>query len=209
MPDAGVLATVLLIAGLFLLGLEFFVPSFGLIGTTAGLCLVVSLWSATKAWGGGASPTLFWTYLCFLLAGVPGTLLGAYYAIQHTNLGRSVVLRPPVPAVVQNPLEELLGRVGEAETPLIPGGMVVVDHARYHAQGQGMLIERRTSVVVVGVSGNRLVVRPVTEVTRGSSAGAGTEGTAETPEGKAKPSDTGQRRPVRGLDFDIPEDYTA
>ena len=32
MPDAGVLATILLILGLFLLALELMVPSFGLLG---------------------------------------------------------------------------------------------------------------------------------------------------------------------------------
>jgi membrane-bound ClpP family serine protease len=58
MPDAGILATVLLVVGLFLLGLEFFVPSFGLIGSLAAVSLVVSWWSASKAWGGGQNTVL-------------------------------------------------------------------------------------------------------------------------------------------------------
>ena len=50
MPDAGVLATMLLVLGLFLLGLEFFIPSFGMILVIAVLSLIVSFWSACKAW---------------------------------------------------------------------------------------------------------------------------------------------------------------
>ncbi|MFN8708685.1 MAG: hypothetical protein ACK50J_18555, partial [Planctomyces sp.] len=80
MPDAGLLATILLIVGLFLLGLEFFIPSFGMIGTLSAVSLMVSLWSAQKAWGDDRNPAFFYTYLAVLIAGVPGTIFGAFYA---------------------------------------------------------------------------------------------------------------------------------
>ncbi len=63
MPDAGVLATMLLVLGLFLLGLEFFIPSFGMILVIAALSLIVSFWSACKAWW-GVNPFFFLDICC-------------------------------------------------------------------------------------------------------------------------------------------------
>ncbi len=163
MPDAGILATFLLVIGLFLLGLEFFIPSFGLIGTLAGISLIVSLWSANQAWGSGANPPFFWTYVILLVAGIPGTILGSFYAIQHTSLGKSIVLKPPTVAQSINSLDVWIGKLGICQTPLTPGGMVVLDRERFHAESLGMLVDRETRVVVVAVSGNRLIVRPASQ----------------------------------------------
>lgn len=163
MPDAGILATVLLVIGLFLLGLEFFIPSFGLIGTLAGISLIVSLWSANQAWGSGANPPFFWTYVILLVAGIPGTILGSFYAIQNTSIGKSIVLKPPTVSPTINSLDVWIGKLGICQTPLTPGGMVVLDRERFHAESLGMLVDRDTRVVVVAVSGNRLIVRPATQ----------------------------------------------
>jgi membrane-bound serine protease (ClpP class) len=212
MPDAGILATVLLVVGLFLLGLEFFVPSFGMIGSLAVVSLVVSLWSAFKAWGGGQNPVMFYTYLLLLIAGIPGTLGGVIYAIQHTSLGKAIVLRPPeITTGKPLPLSPLVGKRGIAGTMLTPGGIVIVDDARYHAESQGMVIDPGSPVLVVGVTGNRITVRPLAPGERDqetsntavqpsvvSDVGADTELLREPTE----PASRGDR-----LDFDIPEDY--
>ena len=42
MPDAGVLATILLIVGLFLLALELMIPSFGMIGILSAISLLIA-----------------------------------------------------------------------------------------------------------------------------------------------------------------------
>jgi len=90
MPDAGVLATILLVAGLFLMALELMVPSFGLLGISATVCLVISLWSAGQAWW-GSQPGFFWTYLAVWVGGIPAVLLGTLYLIQNTVLGMVLV----------------------------------------------------------------------------------------------------------------------
>ncbi len=237
MPDAGILATVLLVVGLFLLGLEFFIPSFGMIGILAGISLVISFWSATKAWGNGENPAFFWTYVCLLTAGIPGTVFGSFYAIQYTSLGKSIVLQPPTVVVTSNPLELLIGKKGLAQTLLTPGGMVLVDRERYHAESTGMLIDPNTPVVVTGVNGNRLVVRPstveeqraavVSDVAHDgtnslSAVGSGEEKVIVIPVSvHEKPvsvepvaairplpaSQTPESPSDSGLDFDIPEDF--
>ena len=113
MPDAAVLATMLLLLGLFLLGLEFFIPSFGMILTVAIISLVVSFWSACKAWW-GVSPGFFWTYVAVLLTGIPGSLFSAIAIMQKTSLGNRLILRPPPVAEKKpvNPLEEMIGQQG-------------------------------------------------------------------------------------------------
>ena len=160
MPDAGVLATMLLVLGLFLLGLEFFIPSFGMILVIAALSLIVSFWSACKAWW-GVNPVFFWTYVVLLIAGIPGSLLGAVTLLQKTSLGNRLILRPP-PAEqkISNPLDQLIGQQGLAQTLLTPGGMVLINSERYHAESLGMLIESQSPVMVVATRANRIVVRP-------------------------------------------------
>ncbi|RLT02734.1 MAG: hypothetical protein DWI22_20155 [Planctomycetota bacterium] len=160
MPDAGVLATMLLVLGLFLLGLEFFIPSFGMILVIAVLSLIVSFWSACKAWW-GVNPAFFWTYVVLLTAGIPGSLIAAVTLLQKTSLGNRLILRPP-PAEqkISNPLDQLIGQQGLAQTLLTPGGMVLINSERYHAESLGMLIESQTPVMVVATRANRIVVRP-------------------------------------------------
>lgn len=165
MPDAAVLATMLLLLGLFLLGLEFFIPSFGMILTVAVISLVVSFWSACKAWW-GVNPGFFWTYIALLLTGIPGSLFSAIAIMQKTSLGNRLILRPPAIAEKKpaNPLEEIIGQKGIAQTLLTPGGMVSVNNVRFHAESIGILIEPQTPVIVVAVRANRIVVKPASLV---------------------------------------------
>ena len=222
MPDAAVLATMLLLLGLFLLGLEFFIPSFGMIFTVAVISLVVSFWSACKAWW-GVNPGFFWTYVALLLTGIPGSLCGAIAIMQKTSLGNRLILRPP-PVMEKkptNPLEEMIGQQGVAQTLLTPGGMVTVNNMRFHAESIGILIEPRTPIVVVAVRANRIVVKPASMVESTQSAQAPIEllppsefairPNAEikisvaqsTSVNPGEPAENGDR-----LDFEIPEDKT-
>lgn len=212
MPDAGILATVLLVLGLFLLALEFFIPSFGMIGITSLICIVISFWSAWKAWGGGVNPAFFWTYVVFLCAGVPGTVVGSIYAIQNTSLGKVVVLQPPVPTASQKPLDELVGRTGIAATLLTPGGLVTIDGTRHHAESIGMLVDPGTKVVVTQTTANRVIVRPMTADEIQNSQNHAPVMATRLPEEIHEDSSplTAKRVPQPGeLDFDIPDDYTG
>lgn len=205
MPDAGILATVMLLVGLFLLGLEFFVPSFGMILVVAILSLIVSFWSAYKAWW-GVSPLFFWTYVVILIAGVPGALMGAVTLIQKTALGKRMILAPaPVFDTAPNPLEKLVGQHGIAQTLMTPGGIVAVHNERHHAESSGMLIEARTPVLVVSVRSSRLVVRPLTDADRDVASGVPTN--SESPAGQLSTPLPDELLPEpKPLDFDIPED---
>jgi membrane-bound serine protease (ClpP class) len=205
MPDAGILATLMLLAGLFLLGLEFFIPSFGMILVAAIVSLMVSFWSAYKAWW-GVSPVFFWTYVVVLTVGVPGILLGAVTLIQKTALGKRMILAPsPTSDLPPNPLEKLVGRTGAAQSLMTPGGIVVIDGNRHHAESIGMLIEVQTPVKVVSVRGSRLVVRPLTDADQQEPSGVPANSEGGSPEPSAPLPEPLLPKP-KPLDFDIPED---
>lgn len=206
MPDAGILATLLLLVGLFLLGLEFFIPSMGMILITACLSLIVSFWSAWKAWW-GTHPGFFWTYIVVLVAGVPGSLIGAVTLMQKTSLGNRFILKPtPVSEQLPpSPLEAMIGRSGVTQTLMTPGGIVVVDGERLHAESIGMIVEPNTPVIVVGARANRVVVRPRTDADDIPAQLHDAESTM-SPDASAeelRPASHSER-----LDFDFPQDYT-
>lgn len=163
MPDAGVMATILLILGLFLLALELMIPSFGMIGILSAISLLISAWCAWQAWW-GTSPGFFWTYAAFWLLGIPAALGGALFLLQNTSLGDRLVLRgpPKTEDTTQkkvHALEKLIGSIGVSKSLLTPGGMVEIEDQRYHAESRGMAIEPDTPIKVIELKGNRLVVR--------------------------------------------------
>jgi membrane-bound serine protease (ClpP class) len=160
MVDAGILATVLLLVGLFLLGLEFFIPSFGMILILAVISLIVSLWSAVQAWW-GTQPGFFWTYIFALVGGIPSSLAVALVVLQKTAAGNRLVLQPPVDEPVPDETQQWMGRTGRAATLMTPGGLVLIDGQRLHAESLGMMVEPGTPVIVVGTAFNRVIVRPV------------------------------------------------
>lgn len=209
MPDAGILATVMLLVGLFLLGLEFFVPSFGMILVAAVITLIVSFWSACKAWW-GVNPGFFWTYVILLTAGIPGSLMGAITLIRKTPLGNRMILNPaPVNALpAPGPLDHLIGKSGISQGLMTPGGIVLIDGERIHAESLGMLIEPNSPVVVVATRANRAVVRPQTAADLDSADS--TEPTASDSQRKTsdqKPADSSARNSTEPgpLDFDFPQ----
>ena len=202
MPDAAVLATILLVVGLFLVAVEMMIPSLGLIGAAAGLCLVISACSAWQAWW-GTSPVFFWTYVAFFVVGIPGVCFGTIYLIQNTVFGTFVILRAQKPSAdgpnpgMQTHLHGLIGQLGETVSTLTPGGMVEVAGERHHAESVGPMIESGQAITVVKTRGTRLVVCPRDEQQIDETASEPIP--AET---RIEPKQTDQ------LDFDIPENYT-
>lgn len=209
MPDAGILATVMLLVGLFLLGLEFFVPSFGMILVAAVVTLIVSFWSACKAWW-GVNPGFFWTYVILLTAGIPGSLMGAITLIRKTSLGNRMILNPvPVNAThAPGPLDHLIGKSGISQNLMTPGGIVLIDGERIHAESLGMLIEPNSPVVVVATRANRAVVRPRTAEDLDSADSAeskATDSQRKTSDPKPADSSSGHSTQPSPLDFDFPQ----
>ena len=218
------MATILLILGLFLLALELMIPSFGMIGILSAISLLISAWCAWQAWW-GTSPGFFWTYAAFWLLGIPAALGGALFVLQNTSLGDRLVLRGPpksdeaVEKKKTGALEGLVGTTGVSKSLLTPGGMVEINSQRHHAESPGMVIEPNMPVQVIGLKGNRLVVKaydpsaetakPIAENDRAPSSSSQPDSLAETIAGADLTESAlaaAEDDSAGILDFEIPED---
>lgn len=207
MPDAGILATVMLLIGLLLLGVEFFIPSFGMIFICAALSLIVSLWAACKAWW-GTNPGFFWSYIFVLVGGIPVSVFGTIALMQKSSFGARMTLAPAPSAekLPPNPLDEHIGRRGAAQNLMTPGGIVILDGERFHAESPGMVIEPGTKILVIGARANRLLVRallPSDEQTPSLGSSSQESGDVQPPVAQI----SGAEPIPNPLDFDIPDDY--
>lgn len=163
--DYGLLAVVLLIAGLAVMVLEVFVPSGGVLAIITTITLCLSLTCAYAAWG-QRSPMVWWGFCGLLMFLIPTTLIAAFYVLPRTPFGRRALLVAPeahelVPFHEEDArLSQLVGQFGRTMTLMNPGGMVLVAGERLHAFSEGQLIEPGTSVEIVEIRGTRVLVRP-------------------------------------------------
>lgn len=195
-------ALILMIIGFALLVAEVFIPSGGLILILCVVAFTSSIWFAYKAWWGDSSG-LFWSYIAALVVLIPGAVIGAFRFLEHSSLGRRVLLPAPTQADVTphqrevSRLTALIGRRGHALTLMTPGGMVSIGGERLHAISEGTLISPQEAVEVIGVKGTSVVVRTISGPWLTDAADDG----RSTAAGDRRTPDDGPERP---LDFDIP-----
>jgi membrane-bound serine protease (ClpP class) len=195
MDNYALMAVLTLALGLALLVAEVFIPSGGIIMAGAGLVFVISVWSAWQAWGSTGKLTLFLTYIGALVILFPLVLSGAFYAFPRTEYGRRL-MNPPAPEELEpfvaetERLSRLIGKTGRTLTRLVPGGLVLVEGERLHAESEGMLIAADTPVRVLALKGNRLLVRQVRDAASSPSSSESTP--AEVAERTPLDDDFGQ-----------------
>ena len=155
-------ALVLLFAGCIFLALEFFVPSSGTLGVLAALSFVAAIVLAFMA-----GPVYGTATFIAVLVIVPGACILAVKYWPETPIGRMILIkRPESPDEVlpvteaYRGMQHLVGRHGIAKSLMMPGGVVEVDRKSYDAVSDSMAIEQGTRVLVVGISTQRIVVRP-------------------------------------------------
>jgi membrane-bound serine protease (ClpP class) len=188
----------LLILGLALIVAEICIPSGGLITIFSICCFLASGWFAWQAWW-LASPGMWWTYVGGVVVLIPVTLGLAFYILPRTSIGKRILLEAPSLEEVtpyqreQQRLAQLVGKSGKTLTLLNPGGLVLVEGERMHAETRGLLLDPGEPVKVVAVKGNRIVVQPLPAGPREEHAA--TEG--------ERPVQTAAEEPP--LDFDFPQ----
>lgn len=161
MTPAG-FAILLLALGLIFLVLEFFIPSGGGLAVLCALSLLGAI-----IVGFMAGP---WTGAAILLTEVlivPAALAAAVKWWPETPIGRLILIpRPASPDEVlpdtenYRGLKDLVGKRGTARGLMVPSGIVLIENRQYDAVSEGTTIEAGQNVLVVGVSTQRLVVRP-------------------------------------------------
>ncbi len=151
--------TYLIIVGVVCIGLEFVIPGLGI----SGLIGVISLlWAWFIYLGANA----------FALAVVAGAtlcgiaLLWALIKLfPNTSLGKALTLSLRSTSdkgyTSVDTRADLLGQRGKTLTALRPAGVVQFDKQHLDVVAEGGFIEVGTEVVVISVTGGRIVVRPV------------------------------------------------
>lgn len=161
--DYDFFAILLLLVGFVLIVAEVFLPSGGMILLLCTISFVASMWCAVNAWY-GTHPVAFGSYLTSLVVLIPTVIIGAFQIFPKTPFGRQIIAAPTPEEVTPHAEEReylagLIGRIGEAITPMMPGGLVSVDSDRLHAFTEGVMIEKGTPVEIIAVRGTRVVVR--------------------------------------------------
>jgi membrane-bound serine protease (ClpP class) len=103
------------------------------------------------------------------LIAIPTVLFLAFQWLPETAVGRRLLAEVPSSDEVlpddeeRRALRELVGKVGRAETRMLPSGAVLIEGRSIDAMSEGMPIDPGQPIRVIEVHGTRVIVRPVTE----------------------------------------------
>ncbi len=147
----------LIISGIVLLLIEMMIPGFGIFGLTG---LLLLLWGVYDGMGGGSMAVVTVTVLSivgvivlwWIISIFPKTKLGDRLTLRLQSTKEKGYASHPDPTA-------WLGKIGIAKTVLRPAGTIVVDDTFLDVVTDGEFYEPGTEVVIVSVTGGRIVVR--------------------------------------------------
>lgn len=150
-------AVVLLVLGCGLLVLEVFIPSGGIFGFLASLAVIASL-----VMGFRRDVTTGLTFMAIAVIAIPVVVGLAFTYWPKTPMGKAFLGDLPDEHEVKpdDPRRSLVGRVGIAQSKMLPSGAVLIDGQYVDAVSQGLAIDPGEPVIVVEVRANRVMVRP-------------------------------------------------
>jgi membrane-bound ClpP family serine protease len=153
------LAIFLYLACAALILAEVFMPSGGVLGVCALICLIggVAIFFKHSTVAGLVG-------IGIAIAMIPSVLAVAYKIFPKTRFGKSVTLTPPEreqgDAIPDTPrLKELLGTVGVVLTPLRPVGMCDFSGQRVECVSESGYVDKGKKVKAIDLEGTKLTVR--------------------------------------------------
>lgn len=157
-------AIALISVALLLFLIEIFIPSGGLIGFVATICMIAGLvclfWVNNTA---GIVATIV------VLVVAPFAIIGGLKLFPHTPVGKWLTMGEEQKAGVirydaarDQDAAKLLGRRGTALTDLRPIGMCRINDQRIECLAEGSVILAGSNVEVTTVNGMEIKVKPVT-----------------------------------------------
>lgn len=156
---AGMEALLLLVLGVILIIVEFFVPG-GIVGALGVASIVGSMLMS----GYSLNNMILSVSIAFILAVAAAVILFKYVGAER-GLFKHIILqdrttteRGYVSNINRN---ELLGEEGIAMTPLRPSGTALINEERVDVVTEGSFIDKDTKIKVVKVEGVRVVVRAI------------------------------------------------
>jgi membrane-bound serine protease (ClpP class) len=209
-----VFALSMLTVGQALIVAELFIPSGGRFSVLSVICIRVSIYTAHEAWF-AEYPNRFWWFLGSIVGLIPATAGCALFLLSRTRLGSRVFLEAPkledvTPYSQESEVrKQLVGKLGKTLTLMAPGGLVVIEGQRMHAETEGQMLDPEQPIRIISIKANRVVVRPY-EPKAGTNGTAAAKKTARTEEPRLADEDRQLPPPVSEpaevpLDFEIPE----
>ena len=161
---AGIEHIILFVAGIILLVLELFIPSFGILGVSGFICLVLGIVLAQ------ANITQALSSLGISLLVVVVIMVFGFRRLKDRGIWNRFVLRDEFKSesgyVPTEPKDHLLGQTGTALTVLRPAGIARIGDERVDVVTDGEYVEAGRRVKVIHVEGTRVVVREIGEQER-------------------------------------------
>jgi membrane-bound serine protease (ClpP class) len=147
----------LILAGAILMGMEVYIFGF-VLGTIGAVMQLVAVVMCARE--------LEWHQTAFLVAAIVvldgAVVVAAIRFFPKTKLGKKMILehtQQVYKPAIGDPLQELVGREGVAESLLRPTGTALVEGRRVDVVTEGEFLERGTKVRVQAVKEGRLVVK--------------------------------------------------
>lgn len=164
MDAAALTALVLLGLGAIFILAELF---FGSDGSLSIMGFVLWISAAVFAWEGFAHPMGWdlWAYVLAVVVGLPAAVGGVLTVFPNSPAGRKLFTTPepdevrPVSEEEDLWRESLIGELGKSLTLMNPGGLVLIEGDRVHAESEGLPIEPDQIVEIIDVRSNRFIVR--------------------------------------------------
>lgn len=145
------------IVGSGLIILEAFIPGFGVAGIFGIILEVVALWATWRLHG---VPTALIALLAVLIL-IGFAIFLSYRSAMNGRLSRSpLILKETEAADAAVPPEQWIGQEGITVTSLRPAGQIDINGIRLNAASNGDFIPKGTAVLVTGIEGDHLVIRP-------------------------------------------------
>lgn len=152
------LAIILLILGIVIILLEFFIPSFGLIGVIGVASIIGSIVTAFRI-----NSTAGAVFLTASLIIVPALMLIFFKIFPRTFIGKKLILHKQMKQ--QDGFESaagdytnLRGKTGMAVTDLRPSGTIEIEQRKYSALTSGEYIVKNKRVNIVKTEGSKIIV---------------------------------------------------
>ncbi len=146
----------LVLLGLFLVMLEFFLPG-AVMGTAGAILIIVSFVVFAMNYGVGLELFGFITFTVIFLSIIIRVTLKR---IQGNAAEQTIYLDADEEGFTASKFDEgTIGKEGVAATDLKPSGHIIVDHTQHQAVSQAGYITKGASIVVLRGKGAYLVVK--------------------------------------------------
>jgi membrane-bound ClpP family serine protease len=146
----------LFLLGVLLLAGEVFMPG-AVLGVLGALCMAAGCVLSFLQLG--TSGGLVATVVALLLLGL--TLYGELIWLPQTKFGKKLIVQSTIATTSQPPLaiqDNVIGKMAEAVTPLVPTGYVLVEGHRYEAFSPAGHVDKGELLRVSGLDNFRLIV---------------------------------------------------